>query len=339
MRDGVNDSTVIPLISTPSHGNGMISTNPTRRQFLKQTGFAATTAFAATTGIANHAAEDAPRAELYLSTNAYSWNVFYQREGKNFGALLSEGLAEVKAAGLNGFEPSAGSVEDVENLAPVLSQKGLEMRSLYVNSTLHTPAEAEKSLMHIMAIARAAKAVGTRIIVTNPNPIQWGGTEAKDDLQLRVQAGALERLGRALQGLGLTLAYHNHDMELRQAAREFHHMMVGTDPRLVHLCLDAHWIYRGSGDSQVALMDVVKLYGGRVAEVHLRQSEKGIWSETLGPGDIDYPALAAALQEAGAHPHLVLEIAVEKGTPKTLSPLEAHRRSAEYARTVLAKLS
>lgn len=38
-------------------------------------------------------------------------------------------------------------------------------------------------------------------------------------------------------------------------------------------------------------------------------------------------------------PHLVIEVALASGTPKTLSPVEAHRRSAEYARRVLAPLA
>ena len=63
----------------------------------------------------------------------------------------------------------------------------------------------------------------------------------------------------------------------------------------------------------------------------------GRGSETLAAGDIDYPALAAALRLARRRRsalHLVLEVAVENGTPKTLDPREAHRRSAVYAREV-----
>jgi inosose dehydratase len=150
------------------------------------------------------------------------------------------------------------------------------------------------------------------------------------------QAEALDTLGRKLAALGLVLSYHNHDAELRNAAREFHHMMVGTDPKLVTLCLDAHWIYRGSGNSAVALFDVVKLYGPRVTELHLRQSVKGTWTESLEDGDIDYPALAKHLAGLGLKPHLVVEQAVEQGSPKTMNAVEAHRRSVEYARRVFA---
>lgn len=279
-----------------------------------------------------------PAETLHLSTNAYSWHVFYQRDGRDFGASLDEGLKAVAASGLNGFEPGVGGAEEIRKLLPLLKSHALEMRSIYVNSSLHEATEADRSIEQILVVAEEVKAAGTRIIVTNPNPLQWGGPENKSDEQLRTQASAMNRLGEALGGLGLTLAYHNHDIELRAAAREFHHMMAGTDPRHVSLCLDAHWIYRGAGNSQVALFDVVKLYGARVKELHLRQSRSGVWSETFEEGDIDYPALAKALAAAGVKPHLVLEVAVETGTPRTLDPTEAHRRSAAYARRVLAPL-
>ncbi len=273
---------------------------------------------------------------LHIASNEYSWQVFYARESRNFRQSLDTGLRDVAQSGLNGLEPSCESPQDVDRLERLLRQHGLEMRSLYVNSTLHDPERAEASIKQILAVAQRAKAVGTRIIVTNPFPIRWAGPENKDDKQLRTQASALEKLGRELKSLGLTLAYHNHDMELRNGAREFHHMMVATNPKLVSLCLDAHWIYRGTGNSSVALFDIVELYGSRISEVHLRQSQDGIWSETFGTGDIDYVALAAQLRAKRVKPHLVLEVAVEKGTPKTLDPVTAHRRSAEFARTVFA---
>jgi inosose dehydratase len=303
-----------------------------RRDFVRRLTAASFAAAALSTLGRRSDAADTPKS--HLSTNSYSWHVFYQREGRDFGADLNAGLAEVKACGIDGYEPGVGGLNDVEKLIPLLRKNDLEMRSLYVNSTLHTEAEAAKSIENIVAVAKATRAVGTRIFVTNPNPIQWGGAQNKDDAQLRVQAASMNKLGAALKEHGVTLAYHNHDIELRNAGREFHHMMLGTDPALVSLCLDSHWVYRGSGNSQVALFDVVKLYGARVVELHLRQSQAGIWSETLDGGDIDHERLAADLRKAGAKPHLVLEVAVEKGTPKTMSPAEAHRRSAAYARRV-----
>jgi len=282
-------------------------------------------------------AERKKPAKLHLACNVYPWTVFYQRDGRDFNKDLDAGLAEVAASGVDGFEPIINAPQYIDKLAPLLRKHSLQMRSLYVNSTLHERDQAGKSIEEVFAIAEKAKAVlGTQIIVTNPSPIRWGGPENKNDAQLKIQAEALEALGRKLRAIGLTLSYHNHDIELRNAAREFHHMMVGTDPACVTLCLDAHWIYRGAGNSAVALFDVLELYGSRITELHLRQSKDNIWTETFGDGDIDYPALAKYLLDIGVRPHIVLEQAVEAGSSKTVGPVAALHQSSQYARGVFA---
>jgi inosose dehydratase len=310
----------------------MTNQGSSRREFLRDTVLAAATAGAMT------AVAKAGSGRLHVACNQYPWGTFYAREKRDFGALLDSGLAEVKAGGNDGFEPGVGGLAQIEEMMPLLKKHGLEMRSLYVNSTLHEAAQVDKSIEEVLAAAAKAKAFGTRILVTNPSPIRWGGPENKTDEQLKVQAAALDKLGAKLKRMGLTLAYHNHDMELRNAAREFHHMMVGTDPGTVTLCLDAHWIYRGAGNSQLALFDVLKLYGPRVTELHLRQSQNNIWTEAFGPGDIDYPRLADTLVKLGVKPLLVLEQAVEAGSPNTMNGVEAFKKSTQYTRQVFAGL-
>ncbi len=300
----------------------------TRRTFLASAACAA----AATAGPLGAA----PRKHVPVSTNQYPWLTFYRREGRNFNAELDAALSEIAASGLDGLEPLVRSEADIDRLVPLLKKHGLSMRSLYVNTVLYDQKRAPDSIENVLSIARKARAAGTRIIVTNPSPIRWGGTADKNDTQLEVQAKALNELGGELKKLGLTLGYHNHDSELRKAAREFHHMLVGTDPSLVGFCLDAHWIYRGAGNSSVALFDVVKLYGDRIVELHLRQSKGGVWTEVFGPGDIDYARLARELRNLGIKPHLVLEQAVEAQTPKTLTALEAHKRGVKQVRRIFS---
>lgn len=313
----------------------MNSADCSRRQFLSTALPAATAALA----LGRSAEAVAAERRLHLSCNQYVWYVYWQREKKNLADDLDGALAEMASVGLDGFEPSAGSAQEMTQVAERARKHGLEVRSLYVNSTLHEPALVDRSLADILAIAAAAKAAGTRIIVTNPSPLRWGGPENKEDRQLECQADAMNRLGRELARLGLRLAYHNHDIELRNAAREFHHMMAGTDPKWVHLCLDSHWVYRGAGNSQVALFDVVRLYGRRIVELHIRQSRQQVWSETLEDGDVDYPQLVQRLLELKLKPHLVLEQAVEAGTPHTRNVVEAHRATLAYVRRVFAPLA
>lgn len=145
-----------------------------RRTFLQHTALAGAAALALPSP-----ARAARGDKLHLATNAYSWQVFYQREGRNFAGSLDAGLKDVAASGLNGFEPGVGGTEDLRTLLPLLKKHGLEMRSVYVNSTLHEPAAADRSIEQILATARAVKPFGTRIIVTNPNPLRWGGPRTR----------------------------------------------------------------------------------------------------------------------------------------------------------------
>jgi len=313
----------------------MFNSAISRRRFVKDL---ALTGGALAMGAGSSASAGQNRSgRLHLACNQYPWAVFYARDKRDFNKELDKGLGEVAASRFDGYEPLANNPQELDRLGPLLKKHGLEMRSLYVNSVLHERDKAEASIEAVLAIARRAKDLGTKIIVTNPNPIRWGGPENKNDAQLRVQAAAIEKLGRELKAIGLTLAYHNHDIELRNAAREFHHMMAGTDPQYVTLCLDAHWIYRGAGNSAVALFDVLKLYGSRITELHLRQSKDNIWTEAFGEGDIDYAALAKHLLRVGVRPHIVMEQAVEAGSPKTMSTIEAFQKSSQYAREVFAK--
>ncbi|MFO0879923.1 MAG: sugar phosphate isomerase/epimerase [Gemmataceae bacterium] len=291
------------------------------------------TALAATAGLA---AEEKP---LHVATNQYPWLTFYGRQKRSWDGDVEGSVKEVARAGLNGLEPLTGSVGQLRSLAPLLKKHDLEMRSLYVNSTLHDRAVAERSIQEVLAIGDEAKKHGCRILVTNPSPLGGGRRDGKTDAELEVQAANLDRLGAELTRRGQVLAYHNHDVELRYAAREFHHMMVATDPTKVSLCLDSHWIFRGAGDSQVALFDVVKLYGKRIVELHLRQSSKGVWTEEFGPGDIDHVRLVEMVVGLGVKPHLVLEQAVEGKTPATLDAVTAHQRGTAYVRKIFARMA
>ncbi|GAB3329002.1 hypothetical protein GCM10027299_31830 [Larkinella ripae] len=306
-----------------------------RRTFLQS--FAALAGLIHFTNLDGRADHKTAPAEPLIACNQYTWHTFYQRQGRDWGANLDASLAEFTKSGLVGYEPSVNSADEIRTLAPLLRKHKLQMQSLYVNSTLHKADEADKTLATVTAIADAARPLGVTIVVTNPSPIKWGSADDKTDAELATQAANLDRLGAELKKRGMTLSYHTHDVEMRNSAREFHHMMLATNPANVSLCLDVHWIYRGSGNSQVALFDIVKLYGKRITELHLRQSKNGIWSETFGEGDIDYPRLAKELKTLGVRPHVVLEQCIEKQSPNTMDAVTAHRQDLAYTRAVFGQ--
>jgi inosose dehydratase len=273
-----------------------------------------------------------------IASNSYNWFTFYRRSGKVWGQDWDACMAAYSQTGLQAYEGSFTSVEELNKLAPYLKKYAIQVPSLYVNSILHTTEDSEKSIQTVLAIAAAAKTLGTKIIVTNPSPIRWGGEELKSDEQLRNQASNLEKMGSALRKTGMSLAYHIHDNELKAGAREFHHMMLNTSPERLAFCFDIHWVYRGTQNSEVAVFDVLKLYGKRVIELHIRQSVNGIWSETFGEGDIDYKRLVSEMKKIGIKPHLVIEQCIEEKSPNTLTAEEAHIKDLAAVKEVFKPL-
>lgn len=296
----------------------------TRRRFLQAAVATALTPLAARSALA-------AESKLHVSCNQFCWDNMYGRQGKNFRADLDAGLAEVKRSGMDGLEPSLGSPAAAEQMIPLLKKHGLEMRSFYTGATLHDPAAVDATIKQVAATAAKAKElIDVRIVVVNPTPLR----EEKTDAQLETQAKGMTQLGGALAEHGITLAYHFHSPAWRSDGREFHHVMTQTDPKLVQLCLDTHWVYRGAGNNAQRVYEVVERYGSRVAELHLRQSKDGIWTETFTDGDIDHAKVAAGLKAQGVEPLLVLEQAVEQGTPNTMDALESHRLSRAYVEKV-----
>ena len=295
--------------------------------------------FATTAALASVAslAKAAPKDQLVIGSNTYPWGKFAQRGGEDFSLHSVSLLTEMKKAGLQSYEPIVAEPSEFTLLKPRLAEVGLTMPSVYLSSRLHEPELIVAEKERLLTLAEAALTTNTRIFVTNPDPIKWGSNAAKSDAQLRLQAQTLDELGANLRKKGLTLAYHNHDMELRHGAREFHHMLTATSPENVKFCLDAHWIFRGCGNSEVAVFDVLRNYQDRIVELHLRQSTNGVWNEVFSlRGDIDYQKLLNTLSKNGPLPHLVLEQAVEKGSPKTLNATEAHRKGQVNLRAALS---
>jgi inosose dehydratase len=147
---------------------------------------------------------------------------------------------------------------------------------------------------------------------------------------LKIQCEYLNRVGRALKDLGLEFWIHNHDPEALNNAREIRADCDLTDPALVHLCLDTHWVLRGGTQPLPLLRELAP----RVKALHLRNSQNGIWSESLGDGDIDHRAMCALLKEVAFSGWLIAELAYEPKTVQTRSLTDNLRISRDYVRAV-----
>jgi len=263
------------------------------------------------------------------ATQLYVWSQVYRRAGRGLEAGMNEVLSEVAAAGYQGVEDSlaaCATAAGAKRLRGMLDGHGLTLTSLYSGGCYHEEARARESLAALLPAAERAAEIGCPAICMNPDVTR----ERKTDEELRVQAEGLNRVGAVLRGLGLGLWLHNHDPEMRDDGRELRSNLDRTDPALVGFCADTHWIYRGGGDPLAYLVR----YGSRLGSLHLRNSIAGVWSETLGDGDLDHRPIAATLAAARFDGPLIVELAIENGTPQTRPLVENMRLSREYLRDV-----
>ena len=242
---------------------------------------------------------------MYVASGAYPWLQLYEKAGRPFD--LAETARICSDLGYDGFEPMAETADAVVRTAETLESAGLQMRSAYANAALHDPATVESELARCAAIAERGRDAGLQWLVVNPVPIDWNAEIDKSDEQLGVQLDAIRALGAAVGRSGVRVAYHTHSSEMRASARELHHMLLNTTNEDMTWCLDADWLYRGSGMSRLAVYDLTALYADRISMVHIRQSINGVWTDAAAEGDLDYPKIAATIDAAGGSPLLVAE--------------------------------
>ncbi|MGL6194269.1 MAG: sugar phosphate isomerase/epimerase family protein [Thermoguttaceae bacterium] len=283
-------------------------------------------------GTAVFAAEQAsPTDRLHVTINQYTAGSYFGRDGVDFMQNLDKCLTEMREVGADGLEPMINTEADSEFFGKALKKNKMEMRSIYMSANLHDKDAADAEMERVIKAAKKAAEYGTKVVVINP-----AAKDGKTDDELILQSKNMNKLGEQLRKHGVKLAFHYHTSELGFAAREFHHLLCGTEPENLGLCFDVHWSYRASGNSAVSAYDHAKLYGDRVVELHLRQSKDGVWTELFGDGDINYKWVADYIAKLGKKPHIVLEQAAENGTPNTMKTDEVFKKSVATVRDMFA---
>jgi len=277
----------------------------------------------AAAGPLSGAAAHAPR----LAAQVYVWT--QQFRARNI--TLADGLEEVfegtRQAGFRRLELMSifFQPELRERTLALAKKNALEVAIVYHGGPMHEAAAAEKTVADTLELAGLARRAGARWINVNPTPKPK--RERKSDEELEVQARFVRRLAAGLKRMGIETMLHHHDPEMAEEAREWRHLLRNTD---VSFCVDTHWVLRGGQDPLAILREA----GGRLASLHLRNSQGGVWSEALGDGDVDYRKVAEHLRAMQYSGYLVVELAQEKDTKITRPLAENLRLSRLYAEKI-----
>ena len=114
-------------------------------------------------------------------------------------------------------------------------------------------------------------------------------------------ARRLDASGAKFREAGLTLGYHNHDLEFIpfEGAPFLEYLFAHTAPRTLVSELDTYWVQFGGGDP----VEWCKKASGRLPVLHCKDygfgtDNKAFFAE-IGYGNLDFPAIVAASDAAG----------------------------------------
>lgn len=136
-------------------------------------------------------------------------------------------------------------------------------------------------------------------------------------------ADNLNRGGEICRKAGLTLLYHNHDIEFLPFDDQipFDILMPHLNPEYVAIELDLYWITKGNQSA----VDYIRKYPGRFPVLHVKDMDKtpARSFEDVGQGCIDFPAIFRLNNVAGAR-HFIVE------HDKPTDPEQCIRTAAKY---------
>lgn len=261
------------------------------------------------------------------SVEVYIWLQLLGRQHRSLSDGLPEIFSSAKAAGFHNIElTDVFFTPDLSaRTLSLLQDHQLRTPSVYVHGAMHEVAAAAETEQRALSVLALAKAAGCRAIVCDPEPKAVG---EKTDQELDTQAMLVNQLGQKLSAEGADLRLHNHKVELHANAREWRYMLNHTDPKFVSVCLDIDWVKQAGYEP----MDLLRLAGPRVSEIHIRSSRNLVWQESVeGTGDVDYKPIAAFLKKERLKPLVVVELAYAEGTTVSRTLEDDLRRSRIFA--------
>ena len=239
-------------------------------------------------------------------------------------AQARETLQRIKAAGYDGLElnrfmihPSSLMVRLMTRAAGMPTGKGgkLDWHALLKEAglgvaSLHTDLGSLEREPE--PVIEEAKSFGTNtVVITGMYRFDYGDESAVRELAVR-----LNDAGKALKKEGLSLLYHNHNVELLRlpsGKRAYDVLLEETESALVNLEFDSFWFTDGGADAKAWM----KKLGSRMKLWHLtdrgsRHSGPAMTpilkadSMELGTGNMDLDGLWAIAAENGVQ-SVVLE--------------------------------
>lgn len=252
-----------------------------------------------------------------------------------FAQIAAIGYREIELPSLYGRKPA--------EVRAAADRAGLAIRSIHIpaqgsgSASLNgAPAEVA-AMVAALGASRAAVPIAPFPAAFRPRPgetmqaaIGRSFAEAGAD-HWRRTAALLNEKAAALKPHGVSLGYHNHNIEFAPVAKTtgWDILVRETDPRLVEFEIDTGWVAT-AGLDPVSFLNGLS---GRVTQLHVKDVAVGNTTNfvlamkpaEVGSGTLDWARILPAAHAAGAK-----HFYVEQEPPFTMPRIEAARKSYAY---------
>jgi sugar phosphate isomerase/epimerase len=273
-------------------------------------------------------------AKRKIVVGAHPWVYAATQPNYELTPRLPEIFADFKYAGVDGIElmHTALKPDDaVERIGQLSQQHNLPVIGTSFSGAMWDLGQHTLVLENAeLVVTRLAK-LGGRTLGTSVGPLRGADAKKlKTPEQLDAQVACLRKISQLCADHHVVMNLHNHTYEVENDQ----HDLKGTLARMpdVKLGPDLNWLVRGGVDPAT----FIRAHGRQIVFLHLRDQKKdGRWCESIGEGDMDFPAIGAALRDIYFEGDAIIELAHEKDFTPTRPLRESFKRSREYVRNTL----
>ena len=240
--------------------------------------------------------------------------------------IMDTVFSDLKYAGMQGVEVMEIHLrhDDAVNRFNELIQKySLPVTGASYYGDMWNKAEHQKILDDLELVLQRLHAIGATMLGITVGDAKRKKTED----ELDAQADLLNKTIVICKKYSIAPNLHNHTFEVVDGM----HDLKGTLARIPDIKLgpDLNWLVRGGVDP----VWFIQTYGHQMVYMHIRdQDSKGTWTEAVGEGVIDFPAIAKALEDINYNGKAAIELAFDK--PPVNPVREDWKKSREYVKQV-----
>jgi sugar phosphate isomerase/epimerase len=240
--------------------------------------------------------------------------------------ILDEVFSDLKYAGYSGVEIMESILRhegSVQRLKELSEKHRLPVKGTSYYADMWEKAQQQKILEDIESVVEKLHLAGGTMIGISAGDADRMKTEE----ELDTQAELLHKIMKVCNKNNVVPNLHNHTYEIAHDLHDFR----GTIKRVPDIKLgpDLNWLVRGKVDP----VWFIKTYGHKMVYMHIRdQDGKGQWTEAVGQGVIDFPAIAKALKEINYKGKAAVELAYDK--PPVNPVRENWKISRDYVQKV-----